>query len=101
MNFQNNVLELWSLFDFLMPGLLGTEKQFTARYCKPILAARDSRATAQHQETGALAMEALHKQVKFGKLIQFIFTIFYIHIFLGVTIFIKAYERRCFTRITS
>ncbi|PSN34064.1 TATA-binding protein-associated factor 172, partial [Blattella germanica] len=24
---QNNVLELWSLFDFLMPGFLGTEKQ--------------------------------------------------------------------------
>ncbi len=22
---QNNVLELWSLFDFLMPGYLGTE----------------------------------------------------------------------------
>ena len=25
---QNNVLELWSLFDFLMPGFLGSEKQF-------------------------------------------------------------------------
>ncbi len=25
---QNNVLELWSLFDFLIPGFLGTEKQF-------------------------------------------------------------------------
>lgn len=25
---QNNVLELWNLFDFLMPGFLGTEKQF-------------------------------------------------------------------------
>jgi TATA-binding protein-associated factor len=29
---QNNVLELWSLFDYLMPGFLGTEKQFYARY---------------------------------------------------------------------
>lgn len=27
--FQNNVLELWSLFDFLMPGFLGTERQVT------------------------------------------------------------------------
>lgn len=60
---QNNVLELWSLFDFLMPGLLGTERQFTARYSRPILAARDARATAQHQEAGARAMEALHRQV--------------------------------------
>ena len=25
---QNNVLELWSLFDFLIPGFLGSEKQF-------------------------------------------------------------------------
>ena len=24
---QNNVLELWSLFDFLMPGFLGTKRQ--------------------------------------------------------------------------
>ncbi|KAL1844567.1 hypothetical protein VTK73DRAFT_2294 [Phialemonium thermophilum] len=39
---QNNVLELWSLFDFLMPGFLGAEKE---------------------QEAGALAIEALHKQV--------------------------------------
>ena len=31
---QNNVLELWSLFDFLMPGFLGTEKQFIARFAQ-------------------------------------------------------------------
>ena len=24
---QNNILDLWSLFDFLMPGFLGTERQ--------------------------------------------------------------------------
>ncbi|KAF9407514.1 TATA-binding protein-associated factor mot1, partial [Podila epigama] len=35
---QNNVLELWSLFDFLMPGFLGTEKQFNERFGKPIVA---------------------------------------------------------------
>ncbi len=28
---QNNVLELWSLFDFLMPGFLGAEKVFLDR----------------------------------------------------------------------
>ncbi|KDR13008.1 TATA-binding protein-associated factor 172 [Zootermopsis nevadensis] len=59
---QNNVLELWSLFDFLMPGFLGTEKQFTARYSKPILASRDPKSSAKEQEAGALAMEALHRQ---------------------------------------
>ncbi|CAK9182005.1 unnamed protein product [Ilex paraguariensis] len=60
---QNNVLDLWSLFDFLMPGFLGTERQFQATYGKPLLAARDSKRTAKDSEAGALAMEALHKQV--------------------------------------
>ncbi|KAK6487599.1 TATA-binding protein-associated factor 172-like [Huso huso] len=60
---QNNVLELWSLFDYLMPGFLGTERQFAARYGKPILASRDARSSSREQEAGVLAMEALHRQV--------------------------------------
>ena len=60
---QNSVLELWSLFDFLMPGFLGTERQFTARYSRPILLSRDAKANSREQEAGALAMEALHRQV--------------------------------------
>ena len=49
---QNNVLELWSLFDFLMPGFLGTERQFAARYGKPILASRDAKSSSREQEAG-------------------------------------------------
>lgn len=60
---QNNVLELWSLFDFLMPGFLGTEKQFNARYSRPILASREAKSSAKEQEASVLAMEALHRQV--------------------------------------
>jgi TATA-binding protein-associated factor len=60
---QNNVLELWSLFDFLMPGFLGAEKVFLDRFAKPIAASRFSKASSKEQETGALAIEALHKQV--------------------------------------
>ena len=41
---QNNVLELWSLFDFLMPGFLGTEGFFNERFGKPILSNRDGKA---------------------------------------------------------
>ncbi|XP_045616900.2 TATA-binding protein-associated factor 172 isoform X2 [Procambarus clarkii] len=59
---QNNVLELWSLFDFLMPGFLGTERQFMARYSKPILQSRDTKSSSKEQEAGVLAMEALHRQ---------------------------------------
>jgi TATA-binding protein-associated factor len=60
---QNNVLELWSLFDFLMPGFLGTEKVFQDRFAKPIAASRNSKSSSKEQEAGALAIEALHKQV--------------------------------------
>lgn len=60
---QNNVLELWSLFDFLMPGFLGTEKVFLERFAKPIAASRFSKSSSKEQEAGALAIEALHKQV--------------------------------------
>ncbi|KAL1297117.1 hypothetical protein AAFC00_004696 [Neodothiora populina] len=60
---QNNVLELWSLFDFLMPGFLGTEKMFQDRFAKPIAASRFSKSSSREQEAGALAIEALHKQV--------------------------------------
>ncbi|KAK0458447.1 SNF2 superfamily chromatin remodeling protein [Desarmillaria tabescens] len=58
---QNNVLELWSLFDFLMPGFLGTEASFNERFGKPILSNRDGKAKTG--EAAALALEALHKQV--------------------------------------
>ena len=60
---QNNVLELWSLFDFLMPGFLGTEKVFQERFAKPIAASRFAKSSSKEQERGALAIEALHKQV--------------------------------------
>jgi TATA-binding protein-associated factor len=49
---QNNVLELWSLFDFLMPGFLGSEKLFNEKFSKPILANRDGKATARQSEAG-------------------------------------------------
>lgn len=60
---QNNVLELWSLFDFLMPGFLGSERVFQDRFAKPIAASRNAKSSSKEQEAGALAIEALHKQV--------------------------------------
>lgn len=59
---QNNVLELWSLFDFLMPGFLGTEKSFHDKFVKPIASSRTNKGSKE-QEAGALALETLHKQV--------------------------------------
>lgn len=50
---QNNVLELWSLFDFLMPGFLGTEQLFNEKFGKPILSSRDAKASSKASEAGA------------------------------------------------
>ncbi|KAJ2863287.1 TATA-binding protein-associated factor mot1, partial [Coemansia erecta] len=60
---QNNVIELWSLFDFLMPGFLGSERQFNEMYSKPILASRDAKQMSHAQVAGDVALKALHKQV--------------------------------------
>jgi TATA-binding protein-associated factor len=60
---QNDVLELWSIFDFLSPGYLGTEREFRSRYSKPIQGARDPKAKAPSREAGTLALEALHRQI--------------------------------------
>jgi len=42
---ENSVLDLWSIFDFLMPGYLGTAKDFRERYELPI--GREKNAEAQ------------------------------------------------------
>ncbi|KAJ2741712.1 TATA-binding protein-associated factor mot1 [Coemansia sp. BCRC 34301] len=60
---QNNVVELWSLFDFLMPGFLGSERQFNDLYARPILASRDAKQMSSAQVAGETALKALHKQV--------------------------------------
>ena len=46
------MLELWSLFDFLLPGFLGTQKQFNERFGKPILLSRYSKSSSKEQEAG-------------------------------------------------
>ena len=61
---QNNVLELWSLFDFLIPGFLGTEQEFNDRFSKPILQSRNPNCSPKDHEAGILALETLHKQVQ-------------------------------------
>ena len=60
---QNHAVELWSLFDFLMPGYLGSQSHFMADYARPIHASMGARAgDAAHLE-GEAALARLHKQV--------------------------------------
>ncbi|MEI7512639.1 MAG: DEAD/DEAH box helicase [Candidatus Uhrbacteria bacterium] len=41
---ENGVHELWSIFDFLMPGFLGTAKEFRLQYERPIRDRQDNSA---------------------------------------------------------
>ncbi len=44
---ENSVLDLWSIFDFLMPGYLGSAKDFRERYELPITKNKDAEAQAR------------------------------------------------------
>jgi SNF2 family DNA or RNA helicase len=44
---ENSVLDLWSIFDFLMPGYLGSAKDFRERYELPII--REKNVEAQQR----------------------------------------------------
>jgi TATA-binding protein-associated factor len=69
---QNSVLELWSLFDFLMPGLLGSERAFNTRFGKAVRAGARAATTKRgggggasaEAEAGLLAAAALHRAVQ-------------------------------------
>lgn len=41
---ENSLSELWSIFDFLMPGILSSNKQFKERYEQPIVNQQDQQA---------------------------------------------------------
>jgi len=44
---ENSVLDLWSIFDFLMPGYLGSAQDFRERYELPILKEKDNRSQSR------------------------------------------------------
>lgn len=48
-----------------MPGFLGTERQFAARYSKPILASRDARSSGREQEAGKKQVLLLNEALLF------------------------------------
>ncbi|KAI5180987.1 TATA-binding protein-associated factor [Nematocida sp. AWRm80] len=60
---QNNIGELWALFDILMPGYLGTEKEFSRQYIKPIQRGREGKGTQSDIEIAKQRIEELHQIV--------------------------------------
>ncbi|MFC1609008.1 SNF2-related protein [Patescibacteria group bacterium] len=49
---ENNVSEIWSIFDFLMPGFLGSYNAFSKKFLNPIM-----------KHSDAVALERLRKKV--------------------------------------
>ncbi len=41
---ENNVSEIWSIFDFLMPGFLGSQRNFVKQFQAPIMKNNDAKA---------------------------------------------------------
>eukprot|EP00923_Selenidium_pygospionis_P015712 GHVN01027404.1.p1 GENE.GHVN01027404.1~~GHVN01027404.1.p1 ORF type:complete len:1324 (-),score=167.95 GHVN01027404.1:2043-6014(-) len=60
---QNDVLELWSLFDFLMPGFLGSQAEFVGRYSAPIAGHQNKKYLREEERRAINAMSQLHKKI--------------------------------------
>ncbi|HEY9900664.1 MAG TPA: SNF2-related protein [Pantanalinema sp.] len=60
---ENNLLELWSLFQFLMPGYLGSEKRFRRLYLSTEPGARDQRSDSLRRLTRPFILRRLKQEV--------------------------------------
>uniref|UniRef100_A0A158Q845 TATA-binding protein-associated factor BTAF1 n=1 Tax=Elaeophora elaphi TaxID=1147741 RepID=A0A158Q845_9BILA len=60
---QNTPADLWALFQFLMPGYLGTMRQFKFAFLNAINGSRNINASAQEIKEGQDALERLHKSI--------------------------------------
>lgn len=60
---QNHVGDLWSLFEFLMPGYLGDFASFRRDFVLPIAKSKERNATAKQKEVAAIAIAQLHQKV--------------------------------------
>ncbi|OWZ24343.1 hypothetical protein PHMEG_000625 [Phytophthora megakarya] len=60
---QNNVTDLWALFEFLMPGYLGDFASFRREFVLPITKSKERNATTKQKELAAIAIAKLHQKV--------------------------------------
>ncbi|KPJ08306.1 DNA excision repair protein ERCC-6 [Papilio machaon] len=60
---QNNLQELWSLFDFMRPGLLGTHKAFMEHFAAPITQGGYANATEFQEATALEIAKALKSMI--------------------------------------
>ncbi|ESL08253.1 DNA excision repair protein [Trypanosoma rangeli SC58] len=60
---QNTLKELWCLFDFVRPGLLGTMTKFVEEFEGPINASKDVRASSLTLATAVECAQALRERI--------------------------------------
>ena len=60
---ENRLSELWSIFDFLMPGILGSHEQFATRFETPINAGDEAAAQRLRALVGPFILRRLKEDV--------------------------------------
>jgi TATA-binding protein-associated factor len=59
---QNNVNEVWAMFDFLMPNYLGSAATFIKTYARPIMKSQLPTASTLDVQEGNSKLKILHQQ---------------------------------------
>ncbi|KAF5751779.1 DNA excision repair protein ERCC-6-like isoform X1 [Tripterygium wilfordii] len=61
---QNNLKELWALFNFCCPGLLGDKDWFKAKYERAILCGNEKNATDREKRVGSTVAKELRERIQ-------------------------------------
>ncbi|XP_062227278.1 SNF2 domain-containing protein ENL1 [Phragmites australis] len=61
---QNNLKEMWALFNFCCPDVLGDKQQFKTMYEMAILRGNDKNATAREKHIGSNVAKELRERIK-------------------------------------
>ncbi|WVZ56853.1 hypothetical protein U9M48_007325 [Paspalum notatum var. saurae] len=61
---QNNLKEMWALFNFCCPDVLGDKQEFKTRYEMAILRGNDKNATAREKHVGSNVAKELRERIK-------------------------------------
>lgn len=62
--YQNNLMEMWALFYFCCPDILGDKDEFKVRYEKPLLCGNDKNATDQEKHMSLKAANEFKERIK-------------------------------------
>ncbi|XP_010269086.1 PREDICTED: protein CHROMATIN REMODELING 24-like isoform X2 [Nelumbo nucifera] len=61
---QNNLKELWALFNFCCPELLGDKKEFKERYEQKILRGNEKNASSREKRIGSTVAKELRERIE-------------------------------------